>query len=265
MRDECGDVTTLLRQLDTDESDRAWQCFVDAYGAILLQVVQHFERDPESVRDGFVYVCEQLAADRFRRLRKYRAREQASFTTWLRCVTRNLCIDWRRQSSGRQRSFKAIQELSALEQQVFWCYFVERSSLHETVARSRAAYPEVGEKVVSQIVERISSQLSPRQLWLLSTRSLRTEALDGPGRARFREIAQDGASPEERLLEKERRDRVASSLGQLSRQELHLLRLRFEEDRSLKVCADTLGLGNPQKADRMLHAILARLRSMLPG
>lgn len=265
MGDEGGDVLTLLRQLGTDESDRAWRSFVEAYGAILFQVVHHLERDPESARDCFIYVCEQLVADRFRRLKKYSASEAATFATWLRCVARNLCVDWRRSHSGRRRSFKVILGLSPLEQRVYRSHFLDRSTVHETAALLRAEFPEITDESVDRIVGRIYSLLSPRQRWLLSTRYARAEALDAPGRAGFRELVQDGASPEDELLAKERRDRLAGSLGQLSSQELRLLKLRFDEDRSLQVCADALGLGSPQKAHRMLHAILSRLRATLAG
>jgi len=258
-------VQTLLHQLGTDESDRAWESFIDAHGAVLYQVVHHLERDPDSARDCFVYVCEQLAACRFRRLRKYRAQEGATFSTWLRCVARNLCVDWRRSSSGRQRSFRVIQGLTPIEQRAYRFHFLERNTLRETTALLRAEFPETDDAAVTRIIEKISSLLSPRQRWLLSTQSRKLEALDAPGRSVAREVSQGGASPEDQLLEKERRDRLAESLGGLSGQERRLLKLRFDEDRSLQVCADALGLGSPQKAHRMLQAVLARLRTTLLG
>jgi len=265
VRDEGGEVFTLLRQLGTDESDRAWESFIDAYGAILYQVVHHLERHPDSARDCFVYVCEQLAADRFRRLRKYGVHEKATFSTWLRCVARNLCVDWRRSNSGRQRSFKVIQGLTRLEQRVYQSHFVDRTTVRQTTALLRSEFPAVDDEEVTRIVERIYSMLSSRQLWLLTAHSRRIEELDAPGRAVARELADGGASPEDRLLGKERHERLAGSLGRLSGPELRLLKLRFEEERSLRVCADALGLGSPQKADRMLQALLARLRATLLG
>jgi len=261
--DEGGDVLTLLHRLGTDESDRAWESFVESYGPILLQVARHLVRDPDDARDCFVHVCEQLAAGQYRRLRKYGPRETASFSTWLRCVARNLCIDWIRRCSGRPRSFEVIRGLSPFEQRVFELHFAQQRGLRETTAAARAEFPDRTMESVSGAVDRIHALLSPRQHWLLSSRTVRLEPLDGsrggdpPADPTRRE------SPEDRLLDKERRARLTDSVGRLSSDERLLLRLRFEENRSLRVCAGALGLGNAQRADRIVRSILARLREML--
>jgi len=263
VRDEGGDILTLLHRLGTDDPDRAWESFVETYGPILLQVAHHLVRDPDDARDCFVHVCEQLAANRFRRLRRYGPRETATFVTWLRCVARHLCIDWLRRRTGRPRSFEVILGLSPFEQRVFALHFAQQRDLHETTAVARTEFPESTRESISAAVDRIHDLLSPRQRWLLSTRTARVEPLEGSrGEAPSMGSTHCG-SPEDQLLDRERRTRLSGSVGRLSSEERLLLKLRFEEDRSLRVCADALGLGNAQRADRMVRSILARLRAML--
>jgi RNA polymerase sigma factor (sigma-70 family) len=100
-------------------SQDAWSAFVHEHGAIVFQVIRHFEFDSESAADCFQFVCEQLCESQFRRLRRFDPHGAAKFTTWLRAVVRNLCLDWQRKQFGRRRQFRSVARLSGLDQQVF--------------------------------------------------------------------------------------------------------------------------------------------------
>ena len=260
------DIQTILGELASEHTDEAWAAFVDSYGPVLLQVVYLFEKDADSVRDCFVFVCERLAADRFDRLRKYRAKEDASFVTWLRAVARNLCVDWERRTYGRRPRSKAIRELSAVEQEIFRLCIIDGMAAPQALYVLAGEYPGLRESDVSAAVETIYSLLTPRQRWLLASRASRQHlhSLDDSGTAaRQRELLSPGPNPEQELLEREELDRLAHQFNLLSESERHLLQLRFGDGHSLNACAELAGLGNAQRADRTISGILARLREIL--
>ena len=106
------DILDLLR---SHEHEEAWSLFLREYGGLTFQVVRHFERDADNAADCFQFVCEQLVANSFRRIRKFEPHGTATFTTWLRAVTRNLCIDWRRRQFGRRRTPESGPQLTLLD------------------------------------------------------------------------------------------------------------------------------------------------------
>src|SRR5258706_12794353 len=99
------DPGRILRGLTSDEAQSAWSEFLQSYAALIYQVVGFFERDTDHAADCFLFVCEHLSNNRYRRLRAFRVDGPAKFTTWLRAVVRNLCLDWHRKEFGRQRIF----------------------------------------------------------------------------------------------------------------------------------------------------------------
>jgi RNA polymerase sigma factor (sigma-70 family) len=261
-----SDLQEIMCGLASGRPDEAWGRFVDSYGPVLLQVVHLFEKDADSVRDCFVYLCEELAASHYSRLRKFRPADGASFVSWLRAVARNLCIDWERRAHGRRPRSKAIRELSAVEQEVFRLCFIDGMAVSQALYVLAGGYPGLKESDVSAAVETIRSLLTPRQRWVLASRasSRLLSSLDEPGTAGpQRELLSPGPDPEQELLEKEVLDRLAHQFNLLSESEQRLLRLRFGEGHSLKACAEVAGLGNAQRADRAISGILARLREIL--
>ena len=114
----------ILRRLRSPDPHDGWAAFLDAYSPLLLDVVRHFERDDDAAGDCCLIMCEQLCRNDFRRLRCFRTDGPASFTTWLRAVARNLCLDWHQQEFGRHRVFESIARLPALDQEVFKKVFV---------------------------------------------------------------------------------------------------------------------------------------------
>ena len=160
----------ILEHIDTHDSEEAWALFLAQYAAIILQVVKHFERDSDFVPDCFQYVCEQLSANSFRRLRKFQPRGPAIFPTWLRAVVRNLCLDWRRKRFGRRRFFNSILKLSIFDQEVFRHLYERQLSLDDAFHSLRTIYPALTHAQLEESITRINSSLTVKQSRLLAAR-----------------------------------------------------------------------------------------------
>jgi len=106
-------IHELLASLNSREAEEAWARFLDNYAPVILQTVRLAERESDAVGECFLFVCEGLAKDRFRRLRQFRTAGPARFSTWLRVVARNLCVDWRRKKFGRRYNFGFVSRLPA--------------------------------------------------------------------------------------------------------------------------------------------------------
>src|SRR5258705_2263797 len=133
----------LLEHINSRDPEEAWGVFLDEYSTTIFQVVRHIERDSDSVPDCFQFVCERLSANSFLRLRKFQPQGPAVFSTWLRAVVRNLCLDWRRKRFGRHRVFKSISRLSVFDQEVFRHFYERRLSFDETLQSLRSIFPDL--------------------------------------------------------------------------------------------------------------------------
>jgi RNA polymerase sigma factor (sigma-70 family) len=258
-------VARLLEQLRTREPQAAWSQFLESYSALILQVVQLLERDDDQVAECFLYVCQALTRNRFRRLRRFNLRGPASFPTWLRAVVRNLCLDWYRREHGRPRSFQVIVRLSALDRAVFRCTYEQGLSLEQTYHSLRQGFPELVMAQVEESLERIQSSLTRRHHWLLSLRRRAVEPLSGdspsngqPSRA---EIASPHPGPEALAALHEQQAALSRVLARLPAPDRLLIRLRFEQELTLEQVARLTGLGSAQKADYRIKGILERLRN----
>ncbi len=255
----------ILHRLGSRAPEQAWEEFLEACSPLVLQVIRFFERDRDPVADCFLFVCEQLRANRFRRLRRFHLQGPACFSTWLRAVVRNLCLDWHRRESGRHRVFKAVAALGLLERAVFRCRFQEGLSRHETLLSLRCRFPELTEGQLLASEERVRHSLTPRQLWLLSLPPrgvhLALESEDG----RERPLRDPEPSPEEALAFSEQRELLERALLRLPDSDRLLVRLRFEECLTLEQIARITGLGNPQRAERHIKGLLEQLRTAIAG
>ena len=259
-------IEQILSQLTSSEdAHHAWGEFLEQYSALIYQVICHFEPDTDKASDCFQFVCEQLIKDRFRRLSRFNVEGAAKFSTWLRAVIRNLCIDWHRQENGRLRPFKSILRLSSFDQQVFQLLYERGLPLHEGLQLLMADFPNVTEVIVNESRHRIESGLTQQQRWLLNTRMARaneatmTRTLDD-----VRENLPDPrANPEVQAIMKERYDSLMRKMNRLPDQDRLLIRLRFEQELTLDQIAKLLNLGNAQRVDRQLKQILSDLREDL--
>ena len=63
----------LLRRLKSADTGPAWVEFLDLYAPLIMQAASQFEYEQDRVNDCFLYVCEQLNDNDFRRLLKFNA------------------------------------------------------------------------------------------------------------------------------------------------------------------------------------------------
>jgi RNA polymerase sigma factor (sigma-70 family) len=108
-------IVPILDALSSGAGENAWAEFLRLYSPLVLKVSWHFARDSDQASNCFLFVCEHLARDRFRRLRCFRREGPARFSTWLHAVTRNLCLDWWRREFGRQRVFGSVARRPRVE------------------------------------------------------------------------------------------------------------------------------------------------------
>lgn len=258
-----AEISQILRALGSSKAEEAWAEFLRRYSPIILQVVHTFERGSDELGDGYLFVCEQLSRDRFRRLRRFNPTGAARFPTWLRVVVRNLCLDWRRKEFGRKRVFESIARLPGLEREVFHCVYKEGLTLHETYYWLRPRFPSLTRQRLEESLARVCASLSPRQLWLLGFDRLATSSAVVATSA---ETADSGDSvpdhhpdPESLAVLNERRAALARAMARLPAFDRLLIRFRYEEGLTLERMAEVAGLKNAQSVDRRIREILSRL------
>ncbi len=256
----------ILEQINTRDSEEAWGLFLDQYAATILQVVKHFERDSDFVPDCFQFVCEQLSANSFRRLTRFQPQGPAVFSTWLRAVVRNLCLDWRRKRFGRRRFFNSLSRLSIFDQEVFRHLYERRLSLDDAFHSLRMTYPNLTHAQLAESSTRISNSLTAKQSRLLAAR------LSGPRHQTSADLENATAqasvpdpspNPEALALLNERATALRQALGRLPARERLLIRLRYEQELTLEQVAKLLDLGNAQRVERQIKAVLVKLREEL--
>lgn len=236
-----------LALLDGDNADRGWVIFLRAFARIIIQVIAVCESDTENRAECFVYVCEQLAQHRFRRLRRFKREGPASFATWLRAVVRNLCVDWRRHEFGRTASLRARPAPLMTDPQGDQLIRCEGNENGTTSSESRSEGDQVCAKATA------------RQTW---GSRLVTESLEGED-GLTRQLADPAPTPETMAETLESKRALRRGLAALSFQQRLAIRLRFEQDLTLQEIAAVLQLKNAQAADRVLRNALARLREAL--
>jgi RNA polymerase sigma factor (sigma-70 family) len=200
-------------------------------------------------------------------LLRFKLKGPASFSTWLRAVVRNLCLDWHRQEFGRQRPFTSISRLSVFDQEVFKHVYERGVSAAETRQLLQSKFPDVTPERVAESQDRIEQSLTAKQRWRLSIQSAR-RARGAPttlaeAEAIPVETADSRPDPEALALFEETRRALNRALDRLSKSERLLVRLRFEQELTLQQIAELLNLGNAQRVDRQIKEILVRLRKEL--
>ncbi|MFN2530741.1 MAG: sigma-70 family RNA polymerase sigma factor [Pyrinomonadaceae bacterium] len=260
-------LETLLQDLYSANPQDAWAEFLSEFAPVIYQVVRRFESDADNAADCFQFVCEQLINNRAKRLRKFKGNGPATFTTWLRAVVRNLCIDWHRKRFGRKRPFSAISRLAPFDQEVFRILYEWALPTNECLALLRSTFSNTTATRINESRERIEAVLTTNQRWLLTQRAANMNgnaASNSDVEALVRNLADtQQVNPEILAIENERRRRVTQAMAKLSPKERLLIRLRFEEGVTLDKVAGLLGLGNAQRADRQIKEILGRLRKLI--
>lgn len=255
-------MVSLLDALSCADPQPAWSEFLSRYSGIIYHVIRSFDRDPDRISDCFLFVCEHLAKDRFRRLRKFDVNGRAAFSTWLTAVVRNLCLDWHRKEHGRPRAFKSIVGMGITDELLFEAVFRRGLTTEETCHDlQRRGYKLTFAEVEERTAE-LRRCMSSRQLWLLSLTSTAIESIEELA-ALDVEPSDSAPDPETLATLRQANARVSAALSQLSEGERLLIRLRFYEGLPLQRVASLVGLKDAQTADRRLREVIEQLRRTL--
>ena len=257
-------LASILAASTFADRQSAWSEFLDRYSGLIYHVVFSFDRDPDRSGNCYLFVCEQLSANDFRRLRKFDLGGAASFSTWLCAVARNLCLDWRRKEHGRYRVFRSVAQRSAADQILFELVFRQGFSVEEAqeeLSRRRIglSFAEVEQKICE-----LRRCVSSRQLWLLSSGNGVADSINNQEEgAHAIEPADSAPDPEALAVLRETHAQVSAALGSLSDSDRLLVRLRYQEGLTLQQVARLVGLKDAQSADRRLREIIDHLRQVL--
>ena len=257
-------IARFIEQLATRESQQAWTEFLEAYSSLIFHTVKMFERDEDPVADCFLFVCERLSEKQFRRLRSFKLDGAARFSTWLRVVLRNLCLDWRRREFGRHRVFKSVARLGAFDQEIFRWVYEQALSKEESFAILQAKNPRLTMAEFEEGLARVKGALTDRQIWLAAARpplvqSLETSSADDPEHI-GKEFIDPSPNPESLFAMTEQREGLERALSRLSKPERLLIKLRFEQGLTLQETAELLDLKDAQTVDRRQRDIIDKLR-----
>jgi RNA polymerase sigma factor (sigma-70 family) len=257
-------VTTLLLRLKSAGDSKAWAQFLDSYSATILHIASQYVYDNARRNKCYLFICRKLSNNDFRRLLSYQPEGAASFRSWLKVVIANLCIDWQRQQHGRVRPFKSITRLPWFDQRVFKFRFEQSLGFQTCLNTLQAEFPRLTEPQLASAVSRVSEVLTPRQHWLLSTRQSEVASLDDPAMsASDRQPADPGAGPERVAQASQSHVRLQAALALLDSQQRLLIKLRYQQELSLKEVARLTRLGDPFRARRHIQAALAELAKQL--
>lgn len=257
-------IAPMLSALSAAERESAWCAFLDRYSGLIYHVVGSFDRDPDRRGNCFLFVCEELAAGDFRRLRKFDQDGRAAFSTWLCAVVHNLCLDWHRKESGRHRVFGSVARRSATDQLLFEVVFRRGLSAEEARQELSRRGVELSFAAVEERIFELRRCLSSRQLWLLSSGKTVLHSLDGEEEERhILEVPDPSPDPEALVALRETHQHVSAALASLTDSDRLLIRLRYQEGLTLQQVAKLVGLRDAQTADRRLRAIIDHLRQAL--
>lgn len=262
MRDMADE--NLLEQLGTASAGAAWAAFLRRHSPLVMGVARQHQRDEQPLHDCYLYVCEKLVDEDFRRLRAWRPREGLQFTSWLRAVVANLCVDWYRGVQGRQRPFSSVTHLPGLDRLVYTHRFELDESLHECHEAVAMAYPHLTELDVAAIIRRLNCLLTPQQHWRLANRRRQAVTLEDAESWHEAALTTDAqATPEECAAADQQQLRLASAMRQLPGHQQLLLKLRYQQGLSLKEVARLTGHEDLQQARYQIRLALERLQALL--
>lgn len=262
--DDLSDSELLL--LFQHEPERAWDLFIKRYADFIFTQLHHLGFDYDAAMDRFVYVCEKLSEENFRRLRTVQyAGDRGELIPWLRKVIKNSCINWAWSEDGRKRLFKPIARLSEHEQNIFELYFWKGLSPSEIYEQLRLEEQKELEFIdVLNALEKIFSVLSYQNLWQLLCNLARRR-----GNVSLEEIEEetgheiiDDTNPEEILLQKETAENIAHAMKELSTREQLAVRFHYEETLTVKEIAEIFHLSE-REVKNALKTGMKKLRKQI--
>jgi RNA polymerase sigma factor (sigma-70 family) len=256
----------LLHQLSSIDAGPAWAEFLDRYSALIILTTSQFEYRQDRSSECFLYVCEQLNEDGFRRLLKFNTKRKAKFKTWLGTVVFNLCVDWHRREFGRVTLLPAISVLPAFDRAVYRLVIVQGMNKETSFQMLRADFPDLTRELVESAVIRVYSLLTPRQRWQVSVRNRRRQLASGKfSEGLIQHLPDPGSGPEARAQKQQNIETLQDAMVCLPARQRLLLRLRFQEGLNLRKIAELTQLGDTNRAWRHIQAALKALFEQIHG
>ena len=225
----------LLAGLRSSESSKAWKQFLDTYSPTIKHIASQYEHDRDRLSDCYLFICDGLSDNSFHRLLSYQPEGSANFRSWLKVVIANLCIDWHRLQYGRPRPFKSISRLSSYDQLVFKYRFQQRMSFSVCLETLLPQFPDLNEVQLAGAVNRINTMLTPSQHRHLEMQHATTVSLSHTESGRYTfEPDEPAPDPEKSAIMKQDQDKLQQALTSLSSHHRLLIRLRYQQELSLK-------------------------------
>ena len=253
-------VAELLHRLSSPDAGPAWVEFLDRYAQLIMNTASQIEYEQDRINECFLYVCEKLNDDGFRRLLNFNTRGAAKFRTWLGTVVFNLCVDWHRQEFGRVRLLPAISALPAFDQSVYRLVIEQGLNKESCHQKLRIDFPDLSRESVANALSRIYSILTPRQRWQISVRKRgRRRSGPDPLQGRVELLPDPGSGPEMEAQKQQELEALLQAISHLPANQRLLLHLRFQEGLSLKRIAKLAHLGDSNRAWRHIQAAITAL------
>jgi RNA polymerase sigma factor (sigma-70 family) len=257
-------ISDLLQRLNSADAGAAWVAFIDRFAPLMMKTVTQFDYRQDRSNECFVYICEKLSDQDFRRLQKFNTAGTSKFRHWLSTVVFNLCVDWHRTEFGRATVLPAITALPAFDQLIYRYIYQQGMSRHSCYQTIKSDFPELTKDQLSASLSRIHSLLTPRQRWRLRARSRRalTAGAESPG-LHVSQVQDPGLDPESLAQAQEQATNLQTALSRLSIDHRLLLQLRFQEGLTFERIARLEQLGNAHRARRYVQAALDALYCQL--
>ena len=252
----------ILTQLDSPGAGKAWRKFLDRYASLILRIARQHATSQQGQSDCFLFICEKLADDQFRRLKAYRPDSKSKFTSWLQVVTARLAIDWYRGQHGRFKPFSSLSGISELELEVYRLNFEQGLGFDACWHTLSQKHRELTRDGLDKTIAKIGAMLTPRQRWLISVRKAETEALDEEQiTSQSNAGVQVLSEPESELERQQLADRISNAMSKLEPPQRLLIRLRFQQGLTFRQIARQENLGDSDRAryrvqsavDQLLH------------
>lgn len=255
-------IIALLARLGQPRPDAAWTSFLDHFAGQIMRVVRQRQYNPQQADDCFLFVCECLSDDGFRRLQQFHPERGVPFRSWLDAVATNLCVEWHRREFGRLRVPPAILRLSDRDQEVFKYRYQKDLDLQTCLHLLQQKEPQLNRAELANSLSRIQSALTGRQRWNYARQHERgsTPLVHG---SETTEQADHQPGPEASTAERQQQSKIRWALSQLQAEDRLLLRLRFEQDLPFADVARIAGLSNLHLARRRIEAALSQLQELL--
>lgn len=238
----------LLKLFQQDASG-GWHLFCEKYSDFIYTILRRSGFDYDEAMERFVYICEKLCEQDFRRFKtiKYVGND-GDLTPWLRQVVKNLCVNWAWGVDGRKRLFGFVAEMPARQQRVFQLYFWLGQTpfeIYETLRLEHDQTVELGD--VFDALEASFERLSEKKLWRLMSnlnrmrKTLSLDYEDDETGLSLDVIDENAPNAEANLQQKETFGQLKSAFETLSTREKLVVQFRYEETMTLSEIAKMLG------------------------